>query len=305
MTVANFDRVHPPRRRMAIHPAIVVVLLRATLCFVGVLTLVVLAPGSGNFPTALAHTINVLQTQVPILSRGNPALPEIALTFDDGPNPPYTLRILAILKHFGIKATFFCIGRQVARYPEIVKQEYAAGNTIGDHTWSHPFLTSLSASQIFSQLDLTARILQKTIGVRPLFFRPPYGALNATVLAQANLLKLTTTLWSDDPRDWTLPGTQAIISRVLSVAGNGTIILMHDGGGNRSETVAAQPTIIETLQKRGFRFITLRQLVAELHTSIVVHGAEANLGSDPRLPLERPPVMALDFQGVIDKLFTA
>jgi peptidoglycan/xylan/chitin deacetylase (PgdA/CDA1 family) len=222
---------------------------------VGLETTFVLASNLGN---------SLQPAQESILSRGSPSLPEIALTFDDGPNPYYTLQILAILKQFGIKATFFCIGRQVALFPKIVKQEYSNGNVIGDHTWSHPFLPSLSPVQIYSQMAMTSDILQKTIGVRPKFFRPPYGSLDSTVLVEANELKLTTTLWSDDPRDWSLPGTAAIISRVLSVAGNGTIILMHDGGGNRAETVAALPTIIETLLKRGFHFVTLPQLLSDL-----------------------------------------
>jgi peptidoglycan/xylan/chitin deacetylase (PgdA/CDA1 family) len=249
------DYVLLPRR---IYSATLVVLVSTILWLVG------LVPGSGLFPVTLAHKITMPQAQDPIISRGNPHLPEITLTFDDGPNPPYTSQILAILKRFGIQATFFCIGNQVAAHPGIVQQEFAAGNTIGNHTWSHPSLPTLSASQIRAQLTMTSDIVQYITGMRPTFFRPPYGALSAQVLAQVNQLGLTTVLWSVDPRDWSLPGVNVIISRVLSQTGDGAIILMHDGGGNRSQTVAALPIIIETLQQRGFHFVTLQQLAADL-----------------------------------------
>lgn len=297
LSAAAIDHVLLPRRSMGPHPATLVVIVSATLWFIGALTLDGLAPGSGFFPVALAHKLPVPQARHPIISRGNPHLPDIALTFDDGPNPPYTAQILAILLQFRIQVTFFCVGRQVAAHPDLVRQEAAAGETIGNHTWSHPFLPALSAPQIFAQLTMTSHILQKTIGMRPRFFRPPFGALNAQVLTQVNRLGLTTVLWNDDPRDWSRPGTSVIISRVRSEADNGAIILLHDGGGDRSQTVAALPTIIKALHKRGFRFVTLRQLVADLQTSMVVHGAETNQGPDPGLPFERPPIVALDILG--------
>lgn len=195
---------------------------------------------------------------------GNPQKPEIALTFDDGPHPYNTPQVLATLNRFGIKATFFCVGRLVAAFPELVKQEHAAGHLVEDHSWSHPYLPSLAPSAILTQLAGTSAIIYATIGVRPAFFRPPYGAFNGQVLAQARSLHLTTVIWNDDPRDWSLPGTTAIINRVLWSARNGTIIILHDGGGYRQQTIAALPTIITTLQERGFRFVTIGQLVNDL-----------------------------------------
>jgi peptidoglycan/xylan/chitin deacetylase (PgdA/CDA1 family) len=242
----------------------------------------------------LEHKITAPQARDSIISRGNPHLPEITLTFDDGPNPPYTSQILAILKRSGIRATFFCIGSQVATHPEIVRQEFAAGHTIGNHTWSHPSLPALSASQVRAQLTMTSDIVQHITGVRPRFFRPPYEALSAQVLAQVNQLGLTTVLWSVDPRDWSLPGVNVIISRVLSQTGNGAIILMHDGGGNRSQTVAALPVIIATLHKRGFRFVTLQQLVADLNKSTLALAAGDNLPRGPALALESALLFVAD-----------
>src|SRR5207248_1247283 len=99
------------------------------------------------FPLSLDDQISALQVHDRFFYGGNPALPEVALTFDDGPNPPYTSQVLAILKHYGIHATFFCVGSQVDAYPDLLLQEAAAGHTIGNHSWSHPFLTSLSATQ--------------------------------------------------------------------------------------------------------------------------------------------------------------
>ncbi len=216
------------------------------------------------FPPYLWQELAVLQSQNRFLFNGNSRLPEVALTFDDGPNPYYTSQVLAVLQHYRIKATFFCVGRQVAEYPDLVKQEYAAGNVIGNHSWSHPNMGLLSSSDISTQINLTSDTIQKTIGVRPTFFRPPYGVFNSSVLTQANLLGLTTVIWNDEARDWLRPGIDVISSRILGLAGNGAIVLLHDGGGDRSQTVAALPTIITTLQSQGYKFVTLQQMVNDL-----------------------------------------
>jgi len=216
------------------------------------------------FPTQLWQEIAALQARNRFLYDGNQSVPEVALTFDDGPNPYYTQQVLAVLQQYGIKATFFCIGRQVAQYPSLVKQEYAAGNVIGNHTWSHADLTKLSSDAILTQINATSDAIQQAVGVRPTFFRPPYGVINANVLTQANQLGLTTIIWNDEARDWTTPGISVISSRILGLAGDGAIILLHDGGGNRSQTVAALPTIITSLRQQGYTFVTLPQMVHDL-----------------------------------------
>jgi len=208
--------------------------------------------------------IAALQSQNRFLYTGNRYLPEVALTFDDGPNPYYTPQILAILQHYRVKATFFCIGQQVARYPNLVRQEYSDGNLVGNHSWSHPNLALLSDNEIETQINLTSNAIQQATGVRPTFFRPPYGVVNTKVLAQANLLGLTTIIWSDEARDWATPGTSVIVSRILRLAGDGAIILMHDGGGDRSQTVAALPSIITSLRASGFQLVTLRQMLNDV-----------------------------------------
>jgi peptidoglycan/xylan/chitin deacetylase (PgdA/CDA1 family) len=196
---------------------------------------------------------------------GNSHLPEIALTFDDGPNPIYTPQILHILQQYDVKATFFEIGYLVQDYPALVQEEYRQGHIIGNHTWSHPQLPHLSASAIYQQLQSTSHIIQASIGVKPLLFRPPYGMFNKQVLAQASSLNLSTIVWDDEARDWSLPGVNIIIQRILHLVHNGSIILLHDGGGNRAQTVAALPTIISILRQRGYTFVTIPQMIQHLH----------------------------------------
>ncbi len=198
------------------------------------------------------------------LYSGNPQLPEIALTFDDGPNATYTSQILSILQSYGIQATFFVIGSQANNNPNLVLQEYQQGCVVGNHTWSHPNLTTLPADQVRIELQNTSNKIVSITGQAPVVFRPPGGNFNDQVQSIAANLGLSTVLWSVDPKDWSLPGTDAIIQNVLSSTKNGSIILMHDGGGDRSQTVAALPTIISTLLQRGYRFVTIPQMIQDL-----------------------------------------
>ena len=133
-----------------------------------------------------------------------------------------------------------------------------------NHSWSHANFTTLAATSMNWQLATTNDAVHKNTHIWPTLFRPPYGAYNQTVLDTAKNLNLTTVTWDADSTDWTKPGTRTIISRVLSRTKNGWIILMHDGGGDRSETVAALPTIIEQLQQRGFCLVTVQQLLDHL-----------------------------------------
>lgn len=227
-------------------------------------------PSSQPRPTPPLPALET-QPKIHFLASGNTGLSEIALTFDDGPNPGYTPQVLAILQQYRVKATFFDVGYLVAAYPNLVRQEYKAGHIVGNHTWTHTNLTLLSASQILSQLNSTSNEIQATIGVRPGFFRPPYGLYNYQVLAQANYLGVTTVMWDNNPTDWTRPGADIIVNRVLRVAHNGTVILLHDGGGNRSQTVAALPIIITTLEQRGFQFVTIQQLVDDMYKNSLDH----------------------------------
>ncbi len=198
------------------------------------------------------------------LYRGNPRLPEIALTFDDGPNPPYTSQILALLQQYQVQATFFVIGSRAATYPDLVSQESRERNLVGNHTWSHPTLTKIPPDEVRAELQRTSEEIRADAGVAPTLFRPPGGNFNGQVQSIAASLGLSTILWNVDPKDWSRPGTSVIIQRVLNATHNGAIILMHDGGGDRSQTVAALPTIITTLEQRGFQFVTIAHMIANL-----------------------------------------
>ncbi|GHO53808.1 polysaccharide deacetylase family protein [Ktedonobacter robiniae] len=198
-----------------------------------------------------------------VFSQGSDAVNEIALTFDDGPSAAYTAQVLDILQKYGVKATFFCIGQQVQATPDLVNQELQNGNVVGNHTWSHPDLTTLSAQDIYTQLHMTSDAIKSATGTSPVLFRPPYGAINDTVKQQANALHMTPVLWSIDTEDWQMPGVDAIVNTALNNAGNGSIILMHDGGGDRSQTIAALPRIITGLQQRGFKLVTVPELMAD------------------------------------------
>ncbi len=183
--------------------------------------------------------------------------PVVALTFDDGPNPVFTPHILHVLEEYGVKATFFCIGEQVQANQALVQQTYKAGNEIGNHSWNHPYLTELPPDEIRWQLHSTSVAIQHAIGVPPDLFRPPYGATDEEVRMIASELGLRETLWTIDTRDWEHPGVSAIVNTVLDDAKNESIVLMHDGGGNRSQTVEALPQIITGLEHRGFTFVVV------------------------------------------------
>jgi polysaccharide deacetylase family sporulation protein PdaB len=199
-----------------------------------------------------------------LTAHGNPDLPEIALTFDDGPAPQYTEAILQVLRSHRVKATFFLLGRWVQQYPDLAREVVADGHAVGDHSWSHADLTQLSESQASQELTSTRDIIQQVTGVKTTLFRPPYRAYNRQLLDLAASLHFSTILWSIDPHDWEMPGVGPIISTALGNAQNGAIILMHDGGGDRSQTVAALSSIIERLQAQGFTFVTIPQMLSHL-----------------------------------------
>ena len=176
----------------------------------------------------------------------------VALTFDDGPWPHTTAQILAILIRRQAPATFFVVGRQVQRYPELVRREQVAGMSLGSHSYSHPqSFDRLPMARIRAEIGQGRRTLQP-LGVRPVGFRPPGGAASPTVAAAAKGLGDRTVLWSVDPADWQ-PGVTSdqLVHQVLAAARPGAIVLLHDGGGNRSVTVAALPAIIDGLRRLG------------------------------------------------------
>ena len=182
---------------------------------------------------------------------------QVALTFDDGPSS-YTQGVLAVLTRMHIPATFFVVGHEAATNVAILQTEHNAGMAIEDHTWDHPDLTRLTPAAIDNELLRTVDVIRTTTGEQPACFRPPYGDTDPTVVNEAARFGLHQVLWNVDPRDWAQPGATVIADRATANAnGQPLVIILHDGGGNRSETIAALPTLINTLITRGYQFISL------------------------------------------------
>lgn len=180
----------------------------------------------------------------------------VSLTFDDGPHPTYTPQILDVLARHGVKATFFVNGRNAERYPHLIDRIKAEGHVIANHGWDHSNLTKLSAAAISDQIGGTQSVLGRR-GVASRCLRPPYGATNSSVQQQAAAHGLRTINWSVDPFDFRRPGAGAIADRVTSRLRPGAVVLLHDGGGNRDQTVAALDTIIARTHAVGYRFGTI------------------------------------------------
>jgi peptidoglycan/xylan/chitin deacetylase (PgdA/CDA1 family) len=189
----------------------------------------------------------------------------IALTFDDGPWYD-TSQFLGVLEHYQVPATFFEIGEHISTYGEggaIERRMLADGDMIGDHTWSHVNVSG-AGSFAAGQISQTATAIeQATHGFTPCLFRAPDGVVSPSLISEARSMGFTTIQWDIDPRDWALPGASAIYDNVIANAHPGAIVIQHDGGGNRSETLAALPHEIQALRSRGYQFVTVTQLLGQ------------------------------------------
>jgi len=178
-----------------------------------------------------------------------------ALTFDDGPSPVYTPQILQILTQYHVPATFQIIGYEGAARPDLLKLEVSDGMTLTNHTWDHPDLTRLSPAAFPGEVDATTNLITSVTGQPVKCLRPPGGVTNGSVLAQLSQRGLGELLWDVDPSDYLRPGAGVIVNRVLSALHPGAIIGIHDGGGDRSQTVAALPAIITGIQAAGYTLV--------------------------------------------------
>lgn len=186
--------------------------------------------------------------------RNTPEKGTVALTFDDGPSEKYTPQILAILKKYNIKATFFMVGMNAEAHPDIVKQVLADGHAIDSHSQTHPMLTKLSDSKLNIEVSEPSEIIYKIIGKKPVCLRYPFGASNQHVRDVIRKYHMTPTSMGFNSFDYDRPGTEKIVSWVLKNAHSGQVFLFHDGFNNREQTVAALPQIIEGIQKKGLGF---------------------------------------------------
>jgi peptidoglycan-N-acetylglucosamine deacetylase len=210
------------------------------------------SPTATEPPTATAAALP-LPALTPSVS-STPLTKTIYLTFDDGPNPSWTPEILSLLEESGAHASFFVIGENAKRWPWLVEREAQDGDTVGDHTWSHPTLTDLSASAVSGELTRDKSLITMLAGEAPTLWRPPYEAFNASVVGIASGAGMKMQLWTVSTGDWQLPGTEVIVLRVMAALHNGMVVLFHDGGGStRSETVAAVALLIPQLEAAGYR----------------------------------------------------
>jgi peptidoglycan/xylan/chitin deacetylase (PgdA/CDA1 family) len=201
----------------------------------------------------------------PFVDNGPSTRRELALTFDDGPWYD-TPQFLDVLERYKVPATFFEIGEQISTFGEggaIERRMLADGDMVGDHTWSHPNVAGAGAFAMAQIQQAADAIRQATHGFTPCLFRAPYGAVSPALIAEARSMGFTTIQWDIDPRDWARPGTAAIYDNVIANAHPGAIVIQHDGGGDRSETLAALPQEITTLRQRGYTFVTVTQLLGQ------------------------------------------
>jgi cellulose synthase/poly-beta-1,6-N-acetylglucosamine synthase-like glycosyltransferase/peptidoglycan/xylan/chitin deacetylase (PgdA/CDA1 family)/spore germination protein YaaH len=195
---------------------------------------------------------------------------KIALTFDDGPDPSYTPAILDILHRYNVPATFFIIGMNASRNPDLLQRMFQEGHEIGSHTFTHPNIAVIAHKQLKLELNATERLLEGELGIRTLLFRPPYAEdVEPETPEQVTPLKYTGSLgyytigMQIDPGDWQRPGVEKIVQETINQAlkGDGNVVLLHDSGGDRSQTVAALPGIIQGLRDRGFELVAVSELL--------------------------------------------
>lgn len=178
------------------------------------------------------------------------------LTFDDGPDPRYTPGILRTLRRHDVRATFFVCGEMAADHQDLLREMADDGHLIGNHTWSHPLLPALTRAQVRRQMERTCEIVEDAVGVPPLWFRAPYGAWNRNAFELGAELGMEPLAWTVDTLDWRTPGTGTIVRRVLNGAGPGVVVLSHDAGGDRTQSVEALAAYLPELLDQGYR-ITL------------------------------------------------
>ncbi len=180
----------------------------------------------------------------------------VALTFDDGPGP-YTPQVLSVLEKYHVPATFFEIGVDIVDYAQYTQLLSQAGYPVEDHTWTHADLDALSTSDLSYQIDQTQNEIKSITGTTPDCVRPPYDVFDTSVLNEIAARGLATMSYSIDSLDWSQPGTEAIVHNVVSAAFPGAVVDMHDGGGDRSQTIAALPDIIQQLRAEGYGFVSV------------------------------------------------
>lgn len=185
----------------------------------------------------------------------------VALTFDDGPHRKYTTQILDILAKYNAKATFFIVGQNAEKNPEVISRMYNEGHELANHTFTHPLRTNVP--NLLKEIKQTDETIQKITGFTPTLFRPVEGQYSDAMIEAISKKGYKVVMWSWhlDTLDWKSPGTNRIVNTVLKGVKEGNIVLFHDGGGNRKQTVEAMESILAELEKQGYRFVTVSELL--------------------------------------------
>ncbi len=200
------------------------------------------------------------QQQVVQADAGNEVIEkdvEIAFTFDDGPHPVWTEKLLDGLKERGIRATFFVIGQSAEEHPELIQRMLEEGNQVGNHTYSHVQLTACKTDQALEEIQKTQEVIYDATGFQPRYIRPPFGSWNEVLQDKTNLQSV---LWDVDPYDWKVQNTDIIVQRILEQTEDGSIILLHDV---YEESVEAALKVADIFLERGYRFCTVDEIMIE------------------------------------------
>ena len=208
-------------------------------------------------------TFSVSTEDTNVFMKNSSAKGKVALTFDDGPHPRYTPAILDILEEYGIKATFFVIGRNVENYPEAFKTLLASDCEIGNHTYTHGNVGIMSGEEISRELEKTEQAIARISPFRPYLFRPPEGACGSEIERVSRERGYDIVLWSIDTLDWAHTPSETIAKKILANIGDGDIILMHDYVSRGNTTLGALRLIIPELLARGYEFVTVSELLGE------------------------------------------
>lgn len=210
-------------------------------------------PRRGEITTGMQATVTRIAMDQPL----------VALTFDDGPHATLTPQLLDFLAVNNIRATFYPIGHRAARHPQLLRRIAEEGHEIGNHTWSHPSLFGYSDRDVLDQIDRAAQVVRDATGLTPVTMRPPYGDLYPRQRLMLHAARgLPTVLWSVDPEDWRRPGSSVVTDRIVSRSHPGDVVLAHDIHG---PTVRAMPATVAGLAARGFRFVTVSELIGWPH----------------------------------------
>ncbi len=219
-------------------------------------------PVAAAHPRVIEQHLNTWRgARVIKLWRGDANSKEIALTFDDGPHPAATVRLLDLLRELHVKATFFVVGKKVDEAPWILPRMLVEGHEVANHTYHHINLDNASEDTVMKEIRLGADAIHRACGVTTYSFRPPGGHHNANVLSGAEKMNVRTFLWSDDPADFANPGADVLEKRLIGKVTGGALVLLHDG---IEQTMEILPELIERLRRDGYRFVTVSELAAHL-----------------------------------------